>query len=153
MPLPARDRKIKKRTGFGSHPGRRNRQTNGGSRQAAIATLSGSSSVASSVGAPIASTEKSKSGQVLVRTQRGQNQISRPFFQGGMSGVLNLGIQLPVSRERDRSPRLAWVSARPDMPANNFCQLVSDCPPSVKPTARITSSAPIFSQAAMSSRI
>src|ERR1035438_4096026 len=82
MPLPARDRKIKKRTGFGSHPGRRNRQTNGGSRRAAIATLSGSSSVASSAGAPIATIEKSKSGQVLVRIQRGQNQTSRPFFQG-----------------------------------------------------------------------
>src|ERR1017187_1021716 len=95
MPLPARDRKIKKRTGFGSHPGRRKRQTNGGSRRAAIATLSGSSSVASSAGAPIATIEKSKSGQVLVRIQRGQNQTSRPFFQGGMSGVLNLAVWKP----------------------------------------------------------
>ena len=43
--------KRKKRTGFGSHPGRRKRQASGGSGRAAAATRRGCSSIASNTGA------------------------------------------------------------------------------------------------------
>jgi hypothetical protein len=79
----------KKRTGFGSHPERRKRQASRGSGRGAAATMRGRSSIASNTGAANLQRKNAKSGQVLVRTREDKTK-SIDYFEGGMSGVLNL---------------------------------------------------------------
>jgi len=81
--------KRKKRTGFGSHPGRRKRQASGGSGRDAAATMRGCSSIASNTGAAHLQRKTQKNGQVLVRTREDKTE-SIDYFKEGMSGVLNL---------------------------------------------------------------
>ncbi len=95
--------KRKKRTGFGSHPGRRERQASGGSgRDALLQPMRGCSLTAPNIGAAHLQRKTQKSGLVWVRTREDKPE-SIDYFKGGMSGVLNL---LNWRPRRDLNPRL-----------------------------------------------
>ena len=105
--------KRKKRTGFGSHPGRRKRQASGGSGQAAAATMWGCSSIAPNTGAAYLQRKTQKSGQVLVRTREDKTE-SIDYFKGGMSGVLKLVCRRGVNGRRIqlKVEPISWMRRR-----------------------------------------